>query len=78
MLSIPLRVVGLIAVAVVLSSASAQRSWAADSSDPWPDLVRDVFAGRHLADGAGLIAIDMPARAEDAGIVPVTRIVGLR
>ena len=72
MLSIALRVVGLIAVAVVLSSASAQRSWAADSSDPWPDLVRDVFAGRHLTDGAGLIAIDMPARAEDAGIVPVT------
>ncbi len=72
MLSIPLRVVGLIAVAVVLSSASAQRSWAADSSDPWPDLVRDVFAGRHLTDGTGLIAIDMPARAEDAGIVPVT------
>src|SRR5262249_12112080 len=72
MLSIALRVVGLIAVAVVLSSASAQRSWAADSGDPWPDLVRDVFAGRHLTDGAGLIAIDMPARAEDAGIVPIT------
>ena len=72
MLSIALRVVGLIAVAVVLSSASAQRSWAADSGDPWPDLVRDVFAGRHLTDGTGLIAIDMPARAEDAGIVPVT------
>jgi hypothetical protein len=49
MLSIPLRVVGLIAVAVVLSSASAQRSWAADSSDPWPDLVRDVH-GRYWFD----------------------------
>jgi sulfur-oxidizing protein SoxY len=34
--------------------------------------VRDVFAGRHLTDGTGLIAVDMPARAEDAGIVPVT------
>jgi sulfur-oxidizing protein SoxY len=72
MLSIGLRVVGLIALAVALSSATAQRPVAAQSGDPWPDLVRDVFAGRHLADGAGLIAIDMPARAEDAGIVPVT------
>ena len=34
--------------------------------------MRDVFAGRLLADGTGLIAIDMPPRAEDAGIVPVT------
>src|SRR5262249_35001346 len=39
---------------------------------PWPDLVRDVFAGRHLADGTGLIAMGMPARAGDAGMVPVT------
>src|SRR5271167_3177144 len=72
MLSIGLRAVGLIALAVALSSAAAQRPRAAESSDPWPDLVRDVFAGRPLADGTGLIAIDMPPRAEDAGIVPVT------
>ena len=31
-----------------------------------------MFKGRPLADGAGLIAIDMPGRAEDAAIVPVT------
>ena len=61
MLSIGLRVVGLIALAVALSSAAAQHPRATESSDPWPDLVRDVFAGRHLADGTGLIAIDMPA-----------------
>jgi sulfur-oxidizing protein SoxY len=72
MLSIGLRVLGLMAFAVALSSPAAQRSQAAESSDPWPDLVRDVFAGRRLADGTDLIAIDMPARAEDAGIVPVT------
>jgi len=72
MLSIGLRVVGLIALVVALSSATAQGPRALESIDPWPDLVRDVFAGRPLADGTGLIAIDMPARAEDAGIVPVT------
>src|SRR5262245_26692303 len=40
--------------------------------DPWPELAQQMFKGRPLADGAGLIAIDMPARAEDAAIVPVT------
>jgi sulfur-oxidizing protein SoxY len=72
MLSIGLRIAGMIALAVALSSATAQSPRAAEPGDPWPDLVRDVFAGRHLADGTSLIAIDMPARAEDAGIVPVT------
>src|SRR5262245_62770801 len=40
--------------------------------DPWPELAQQMFKGRPLADGAGLIAIDMPGRAEDAAIVPVT------
>src|SRR5262245_25701883 len=41
-------------------------------SDPWPDLVRDAFNGRPMADGTGVLAIEMPYRAEDAAIVPVT------
>jgi sulfur-oxidizing protein SoxY len=45
---------------------------AAEERDPWPDLVRDAFSGRDMADGAGVIAIEMPYRAEDASIVPVT------
>jgi sulfur-oxidizing protein SoxY len=40
--------------------------------DPWPDLARDAFNGRMLLDGTGLLAIEMPYRAEDAAIVPVT------
>jgi sulfur-oxidizing protein SoxY len=40
--------------------------------DPWPDLVRDVFNGRPLIEGSGVIAIEMPYRAEDAAVVPVT------
>lgn len=40
--------------------------------DPWPGLVQDVFNNRIMKDGAGVIAIEMPARAEDAAIVPVT------
>jgi sulfur-oxidizing protein SoxY len=41
------------------------------TDDPWPDLARDAFNGRALRDGTGLLAIEMPYRAEDAAIVPV-------
>jgi sulfur-oxidizing protein SoxY len=40
--------------------------------DPWPGLANEIFKGRPLADGTGLLAIEMPGRAEDAAIVPVT------
>jgi sulfur-oxidizing protein SoxY len=45
---------------------------AAAQSDPWPELAEAVFKGRPLADGTDLVAIEMPGRAEDAAIVPVT------
>jgi sulfur-oxidizing protein SoxY len=44
----------------------------ADPYDPWPGLAQDIFNNRAMNDGAGVIAIDMPVRAEDAAIVPVT------
>src|ERR1700716_2512996 len=40
--------------------------------DPWPGLVQDIFNNRPMSDGADVIAIEMPYRAEDAAIVPVT------
>src|ERR1700704_2242798 len=40
--------------------------------DPWPGLVQDIFNNRAMNDGAGVISIEMPVRAEDAAIVPVT------
>jgi sulfur-oxidizing protein SoxY len=40
--------------------------------DIWPDLVRDVFDGRPMQDGAGVISLEAPYRAEDAAIVPMT------
>ena len=43
-----------------------------DKDDPWPDIASNAFSGRALLDGAGLLAIEMPYRAEDAAIVPVT------
>src|SRR6202047_2808136 len=43
-----------------------------DTYDPWPGLVQDIFNNRPMNDGADVIAIEMPYRAEDAAIVPVT------
>jgi len=43
-----------------------------DSYDPWPGLVQDIFNSRQIDDGAGIVAVEMPYRAEDAAIVPVT------
>jgi sulfur-oxidizing protein SoxY len=60
------------ALAALLVCGGRLAAVAAGPQDPWPDLVRDVFDGRSLADGTGLIAIEMPYRAEDAAIVPVT------
>jgi sulfur-oxidizing protein SoxY len=44
----------------------------AEAYDPWPGLVQDIFNNRPMNDGADIIAIEMPYRAEDAAIVPVT------
>src|SRR5262249_47722369 len=61
------------AAAIALAVGSlASPAFAAEQADPWPELARDIFNGRDLADGAGLISIEMPYRAEDAAIVPVT------
>ena len=66
------RFLRMAALAAALGCSVAQPAPAAEPTDPWPELARDIFNGRELADGAGVIAIDMPARAEDAAIVPVT------
>ncbi|XUM22370.1 quinoprotein dehydrogenase-associated SoxYZ-like carrier [Bradyrhizobium oligotrophicum S58] len=45
---------------------------AAEAYDPWPGLVQDIFNNRAMQDGSGVLAIEMPSRAEDASVVPVT------
>jgi sulfur-oxidizing protein SoxY len=44
----------------------------AEEYDPWPGLVQDIFSNRAMNDGSDVIGIEMPYRAEDAAIVPVT------
>lgn len=63
-------VAGLTAALVGCGTLAAMAAQASD--DPWPELARQVFKNRPLADGAGLIALDMPYRAEDAAVVPLS------
>jgi sulfur-oxidizing protein SoxY len=66
----------LLCVAAFLAAMPLGISLAAAATpepyDPWPGLVQDIFSNRAINDGAGMIAIEMPYRAEDAAIVPVT------
>ena len=56
---------------VVLGICMAS-SAATEPADPWPGLVQDIFNSRAINDGNDILAIEMPYRAEDAAIVPVT------
>ncbi len=62
-------IAGLLGAAFVARPAPAAT---AEAYDPWPGLVQDIFNNRPMNDGADVIAIEMPYRAEDAAIVPVT------
>jgi sulfur-oxidizing protein SoxY len=69
----PFRLLRLGGLLVALQFAPGLASAATpESYDPWPGLVQDIFDNRAMEDGIGVIAIDMPYRAEDAAIVPVT------
>jgi sulfur-oxidizing protein SoxY len=65
-------IAGGLATALLGSVVSGGLADSTGQNDPWPGLVRDIFNGRHLADGASLFAIEMPSRADDAAIVPLT------
>jgi sulfur-oxidizing protein SoxY len=52
--------------------ACLARAATPDADDLWHGLVQDIFNNRPINDGAEVIAVEMPYRAEDAAIVPVT------
>lgn len=67
------RLLGIAGLLVaMLFGAALIPAAASDSYDPWPGLIQDIFNNRDMNDGSGVIAIEMPYRAEDAAIVPVT------
>jgi len=59
-------------LAALQFGASAAPAATPDTYDPWPGLVQDIFSNRLMYDAAGVLALEMPVRAEDAAIVPVT------
>jgi sulfur-oxidizing protein SoxY len=61
-----------IAIAVMMALSFPRQSLASDASDSWQELAENVFNGRPLTDGSNVITLEMPERAEDAAIVPVT------
>ena len=68
-----MRTISLLRIAGVAALfLSTQVAPAAEGYDPWPGLVQDIFNNRPMNDGANVIGIEMPVRAEDAAIVPVT------
>jgi len=68
----PLRRFHLLCIAGLLSVMIGASAATPEAYDPWPGLVQDIFKNRPMNDGADVIAIEMPYRAEDAAIVPVT------
>jgi sulfur-oxidizing protein SoxY len=67
-----LRLLCLLALSGVVLTSGVSATRAAEPNDPWPGLVQDIFNHRPMNDGSDVIAIEMPYRAEDAAIVPVT------
>jgi sulfur-oxidizing protein SoxY len=72
MIGMFLRAATLATLAVAMSFSSTRPSISGDASDSWSEIANNAFNGRPLADGSGLITLEMPARAEDAAVVPVT------
>lgn len=61
-----------LATAFALAFAIAPAaSFAAEEKDPWPELARDVFQSREMAQDGGII-MEAPDRAEDAALTPIT------
>ena len=62
-------------VMIAVGAASAPAAWAQDAPPPseetWNSIKDDIFKGRPIVDGAGLVTLEAPRRAEDAAIVPI-------
>ena len=67
-----LRLLCVLGLLVVAFGAPLAALNAAEPYDPWPGLIQDIFNNRPMNDGSDVIGIEMPYRAEDAAIVPVT------
>jgi sulfur-oxidizing protein SoxY len=67
-----LRLLGVAVLVSGLIAACPLPAASNDGDDLWFGLVQDIFHNSPMNDGSDVIAIEMPYRAEDAAIVPVT------
>jgi sulfur-oxidizing protein SoxY len=70
-------VFGLAMAAMLFCQTGALRAemsgrQAEPSEETWLSIKDNIFNGAKLEDGAGLVVLEAPVRAEDAAIVPVT------
>jgi sulfur-oxidizing protein SoxY len=65
----PLFIAGLLSGLIAACPIPAA---SADGDNLWSGLAQEIFDNRSMNDGDDVIAIEMPYRAEDAAIVPVT------
>jgi sulfur-oxidizing protein SoxY len=61
---------GILLAGAVMAPASAEIDEATRAAR-WADLRAQIFGERAMEDGAGLLTIEAPERAEDAALVPV-------
>jgi sulfur-oxidizing protein SoxY len=64
----------MIAAALIAFAVTAQAAYAEDDAaraQRWDDLRRAVFGDRPVLDGAGIVSLEAPDRAEDAALVPI-------
>jgi sulfur-oxidizing protein SoxY len=62
-----------VAAALWLGAAAARAEEAdADRAARWHDLAAHIFGARPIADGTGMLTLDLPPRALDAALVPLT------
>jgi sulfur-oxidizing protein SoxY len=52
-------------------AAYAQAATEQPSEETWNSIKGDIFTDRPILDGAGLVVLDAPKRAEDAAVVPI-------
>jgi sulfur-oxidizing protein SoxY len=70
-------IASVLMAAVYVAAPTAGRAQAAapgqdqPSEETWNSIKGDIFKGRPILDGSGLVILDAPRRAEDAAVVPI-------
>ena len=60
-----------VAVPAAVLAQAATAGQDQPSEETWNSIKDDIFKGRSILDGSGLVILDAPRRAEDAAVVPI-------